>query len=76
MMAIVAGLSAQPVSRLRRTWQRVDKSKLEVRGERGKERERGGEREEKKREGKDKERDWKILYFSEVFYGLLAIYQF
>ncbi|KAI3411963.1 hypothetical protein GPALN_002018 [Globodera pallida] len=30
LMAIVAGLSAQPVARLRRTWNRVDKSKLEV----------------------------------------------
>ena len=30
LMAIVAGLSAQPVARLRRTWARVEKSRLEV----------------------------------------------
>uniref|UniRef100_A0A915DAZ7 Uncharacterized protein n=1 Tax=Ditylenchus dipsaci TaxID=166011 RepID=A0A915DAZ7_9BILA len=30
LMAIVAGLSVQPVSRLKKTWCRVDKSKLEV----------------------------------------------
>uniref|UniRef100_A0A914Y5Z4 Ras-GEF domain-containing protein n=1 Tax=Panagrolaimus superbus TaxID=310955 RepID=A0A914Y5Z4_9BILA len=30
LMAIVAGLSLQPVSRLKRTWSRVEKSKLEI----------------------------------------------
>ncbi|KAI1715636.1 rasGEF domain-containing protein [Ditylenchus destructor] len=30
LMAIVAGLSSQPVARLKKTWVRIDKSKLEV----------------------------------------------
>lgn len=30
LAAIIAGLSAQPVARLRKTWAKVDKSRLEV----------------------------------------------